>query len=259
MTSKDCATLKLPSLGEVHLWFAPENTEKLANVGHRTLSLDELKRLNAYKLPKAKTRFLIGHALIRLVISEYLNVLPQKLRFDINPNGRPTLASPFIEGLDFSLSHDGECIALAVSCGATIGLDIADIQRADAALRISEHFFADVEKQEIRNTGDDADITALKFWTVKESIVKVVGASIWNALSDLQLTQVNGRLEMISNPFSGHHDDWKLQLGYYGQKFLVALASLSGEKVAANSVTIYSYVFSETPHKQGSFLPIIQS
>ena len=258
MTTKNCAALKLPQQDEAHLWFASESTEKLSKVGPDILSPDELERYHAYKLPKARTRFLLGRTLLRLVLSEYLGTAPQNFRFETPENGKPTLLSPLIKGLDFSLSHDGDCVALAIVCGSIIGLDVADLQRADAALRISEHFFADVERQEIKKT-DDANITALKFWTVKESIVKAVGASIWSALSDLQLTQANGRIEVISDPFSGHRDDWKLYLGYHGQKILVALAGLSDKDVSTNSLTIYSHVFGEALYKEKGFQPIIQS
>lgn len=204
-------------------------------------------------------RFLLGRSLLRQVLSKYLGLPPQDFEFDISPNGKPTLISPLIEGLDFNLSHDDDCVALAIVRDATIGVDVAAMHRADTALSVSRHFFSEVEKQQIDDAGPEAGMSALMLWVLKESIVKMIGASVWDGLSNLSLSFANGRIELLSQPFSDGTPDWVLSVSSHRKKFLVALAYLPNPKRSTNCITVRTHTFAEAIQSEADFNTILSS
>jgi 4'-phosphopantetheinyl transferase len=83
--------------------------------------------------PADRQRLTAGAAVARLVLGTALGTPPAELRIDRtcaycgSPHGRPRLADA--EGLHFSVSHSGHCVAVAVLPGSPVGVDVEEVGR----------------------------------------------------------------------------------------------------------------------------------
>ena len=88
---------------EAHLWFAlPHNhsDKSLVAFYRDILNEEEQKVLGRFRFPKDGHRYLIAHAMTRLVLSRYEDKAPHEWQFTRNEYGRPEIfvkngTSPF--------------------------------------------------------------------------------------------------------------------------------------------------------------------
>jgi phosphopantetheinyl transferase len=72
----------------------------------------------------------VASALVRLLLASRLDVSPADLVID-RTCGKPRLAWPQAT-LDFSVSHAGDQVLVAISDGAAVGVDVESLGRVDA-------------------------------------------------------------------------------------------------------------------------------
>ncbi|WP_448638765.1 4'-phosphopantetheinyl transferase family protein [Geodermatophilus sp. URMC 63] len=101
---------------------------------HDTLLGDaDLARRDRLAHPADRQRLTTGAAVARLVLGAALGTPPAALRIDRtctacgSPHGRPRLLDA--EGLHFSVSHSGHCVAVAVLPGSPVGVDVEEVGR----------------------------------------------------------------------------------------------------------------------------------
>lgn len=213
--------------GEVHLWLLPTDEsrlDELAETAQGLLSPDERARLRQFRNPQSGRRFLLQRALLRRALAEHLAVDPAELAFATGSHGKPRLAYPESPEIDFSLSHSGDTAVLAVARAIHLGIDIEPHERAPAALRIANRFFAEAERQCLCGLGSGASGRALALWTLKECIVKSVGQSLWDGLAGVEVAIENGRLCWLTPPPDGDCAEWALVLAELCGTHLLALA-----------------------------------
>ena len=154
------------------------------------LSAAELERLEAVRRPGAAADYLVGHALLRIVLAGYVGRPPGELEFDRTcrhcgqPHGKPTLSGHDGE-LDFSLSHAGGAAVLAVSAGAEVGADIEPRAAAGPELdQVLRRTRSAAEAQHGELEGEDQ---LLRHWTRKEALLKASGHGLVVAPSAVTL------------------------------------------------------------------------
>ncbi len=101
---------------------------------HDTLLGDaDLARRARLTRPADQQRLTAGAAVARLLLGTALGTPPAALRIDRTctfcgaPHGRPRLLDA--EGLHFSISHSGQCVAVAVLLGSPVGVDVEEVGR----------------------------------------------------------------------------------------------------------------------------------
>lgn len=223
------------------------------------LSEEEQKRFGSFKSAAAARRFLLGRILLRRVLAKYLHTRPDRLEIGFGAGGKPLLVWPRMAGLDFNLSHDGLEAALAVARGSALGIDLVELDRADAALRISRQFFSAAESSEIEALGEERALGALRLYALKESIVKVDGNTFWQGLSDISLSIVGTRIGWISPPPGGVEADWTLALGYHRERYLLALAQRFAHGEPPSRLEIHSYIVEKDRIEEEDFRPHLMS
>lgn len=157
----------------------------------RLLSATEARRYHAYRRSADQRRFLTGRALAKTVLAARLGVSIAEIEFDAGcpdcskQHGPPRLPG---SGLEFSLSHSGERVGLAVTDGAPVGLDVESrTRRADDALlayALNETELAALDGL------DDAERAAefFTYWTRKEAIMKATGRGLRIPLRGITLS-----------------------------------------------------------------------
>jgi 4'-phosphopantetheinyl transferase len=163
---------------KIHVWRAsladgPVRHREL----ERLLDAEECARAARFHIARHRRRFVVAHAILRLLLGAYGGRDPREVRFDFGPYGKPALhAAP---DLSFSLSHSEDCALYAFARRADIGIDV-EYRRADlASEEIAQRFFAPEEIAALRAVPQAMRTEAFfRCWTRKEAFVKAVGKGL---------------------------------------------------------------------------------
>lgn len=212
---------------DVHLWFLPNGTpetEQLCAAGLDLLAPDEQQRYRSYRHPGRAKQFLLGRILMRRGLAAHLAADAGDLRFCCGATGKPELHRAFTDEMVFSLSHARPCAVMAIACAERIGVDVEMSSRASSVLGIARNLFCDAERRQLESQGATAASQAMALWSLKESIVKASGSSIWEGLSSVQLALNGEHIRWLSAPPDGPESNWFLMFGHYQTDRALALA-----------------------------------
>ncbi|MFC9287299.1 4'-phosphopantetheinyl transferase family protein [Streptomyces sp. NPDC057052] len=181
---------------EVLVWWARTGDARPALLG--LLDAVERARHEATVRPADKARFLVGCALSRVALGGLLGVPPADVPLRRvcprcgGPHGKVGLTmperSPYAD-VDFSVTHSGEVVGVAVCRGAAVGLDVEDDGidlDVDAAARTA---LGEGERRALYARPPAARRAAfLRTWTRKEAVLKALGAGLRVPLRELELS-----------------------------------------------------------------------
>ncbi|MEE1757170.1 4'-phosphopantetheinyl transferase family protein [Streptomyces sp. SP18CS02] len=167
--------IPLVRAGECHVWIA-----QAVSVPALLDLLDEGERArhDGFLRDGPRALYLTAHALLRRLVAAQLGSDPREVRFthvckhcdDPRPHGKPGLAGA---DLEFSLSHSGDRVAVALSLAGPVGVDVERV--ADypdlplAVLGPSERG----ELDRVPASGRAAAFT--RYWARKEAVLKATG------------------------------------------------------------------------------------
>lgn len=180
--------MKIPAPGEVDLWLAvPARCAHRAATYEALLDETELARMRAFRFPEHRLESVVTRALCRTVLSAYLGAAPSTWRFAKNPWGKPALSPP--AGLSFNLTNHPSLVALAVTGGGEVGIDLEPSSRGDAVLEVAESVFSPHELRELEGLTDPAEKRrrAVDLWTLKESYIKARGMGLSLSLAEISM------------------------------------------------------------------------
>lgn len=157
--------------GQVDIWVA--SFDSFLSRFHHLLDKTEITRWQLFKTSSGALRYLIARILVRIALSQYVEVFPSSWRFNSNIYGRPAIAEPLGTHLDFNLSHTHRLVACAVVRNCQIGLDIEWMFRTLDIERIVNHIFAPTEMARfITLSPEKRRDCFFAYWTLKEAYVK---------------------------------------------------------------------------------------
>lgn len=195
MTALECQWHPAPtdltlSSNDVHVWLADlelpaGQIEKLSLI----LSEDEQHRANRFYFEPDKKHFIAGRAILRTILSRYLDLEPDTLQFSYGSRGKPALASPNTSRtLCFNLSHSNGLALYAVTRSRHLGIDLEHIRPMPNALELAQRFFSSREYALISSLPPDQRQEAFfNGWTCKEAYLKATG----EGLAGLQQVEVS--------------------------------------------------------------------
>jgi 4'-phosphopantetheinyl transferase len=195
--------------GECHVWWASLSSGAAwpANL----LDEQEAARRRQYLRDADRDRFTLGAVLARLVLGAHLGIAPGSVPVDRTcgrcgrPHGKPRLADG--AAVDFSVSHSGDLVALAVTGGPDtsgpktsgpktsgretsripVGIDVEQIavlpqEPADIVLSAAErHAFGQLEAA-VRPAA------FFRYWVRKEAVLKATGDGLQVPMTDLTVS-----------------------------------------------------------------------
>jgi 4'-phosphopantetheinyl transferase len=168
---------------EVHVWFA----DPAAVTDHRQLaactsflSSEETERHRRFRFEKDRHQFLVSHALVRKVLSSYVDVFPSTWRFSSNRYGRPEISVPDIDTpLRFNLSHTDGLAACVVTLAADCGVDVERLRMPGNPPGIAEKMFAATERNDLdKLQGRAFQERFFTYWTLREAYCKSIGLGL---------------------------------------------------------------------------------
>lgn len=168
-----------PTHGEPRIWLA--RFTELAGMRERlvrALSPDELERARAFTHEKARERFELSRGMLRAVLGECLSREAGELRFGYGEKGKPYLRDDAC-GLAFNLSHTSAGVALAMTRGPAVGIDIEEVRELSREDLLVDRILAPGERSRYESLAAEARRDWLfRVWVAKEAIGKASGQGI---------------------------------------------------------------------------------
>jgi len=166
---------------DAHVWRASldQPADMIAKLAP-LLSRREYQRAERFRRPADRRRFITGRGILRKIISAYLALAPDEVRFVYNEYGKPFIAEDQNRGaLSFNLSHSDGIALYAVARGRRVGIDVEYMREDFATLEVAEHFFSKDEFEALKATPIDRRTEAFfNCWSRKESYIKAIGMGI---------------------------------------------------------------------------------
>jgi 4'-phosphopantetheinyl transferase len=166
---------------DVHVWRASldqpaDVIAKLASL----LSSDECQRAERFHRHADRRRFIAGRGILRKIISAYLALAPDVVRFEYNEYGKPFISDDQIRGaLSFNVSHSNGMALYAFVRGRRVGVDIEYMREDFATLGVAESFFSKDEFEELNASPIDRRTEAFfNCWSRKEAYIKAIGMGV---------------------------------------------------------------------------------
>lgn len=169
---------------DIDLWLTSydEITDAALHDTYRALlTRDEREQELRFHFPDDQRRYLVTRALVRTVLSRYLDVDPREWRFTTNRYRRPQIANPGHDGgrLRFNVSHTKGLIAVGVARHRELGVDVENVSARTVSIDIARRFFAGSEVAELaRVPAKRRQDRFFEYWTFKESYTKARGMGL---------------------------------------------------------------------------------
>ena len=175
-----------------------------ATLGHEAtvLAPDELARAARFHFEQDRTRFSRCRAALRALLSRYLGLAPEQIRFTYSPSGKPELAADQNpQCLRFNVSHSENMALIAIGLYDNLGVDIEKVRLDVRAEELSERFFSTRERASLRALPETLRVTGFyACWARKEAFLKAIGEGLGFPLSEFSVSvhpEVEPRLEEI--------------------------------------------------------------
>ena len=172
--------------------------------------LDEVERqrVERFKSPKRQREFVIGRAVLRMLLGSVLRIDPQAVRFEHSPQGKPFLLN---DPVHFNVSHSHDMVLLGVSLDTPLGVDIERVVERDQYLKLAKRFFAPGEYDAMIALPAEQHLAAFHaIWTRKGAFVKATAKGIALGLDQFQVNADPLTPAKLEIPHPQIPDKWSL-------------------------------------------------
>ncbi|TVY06836.1 4'-phosphopantetheinyl transferase family protein [Paenibacillus cremeus] len=163
---------------EVHVWYAATDapTSVMSNLSC-LLSPEEQLRAFRFKYAQDQSRYIISHALLRLLLSAYTEIAPSELTLESTKHGKPYLAARLEhKRIQFNITHSNDTFCCVLSKDWEVGVDVEQIRKDFDWFSIAQSYFSPMEAAQLEATPVDGQASAFyKLWTRKEALLKAIG------------------------------------------------------------------------------------
>jgi 4'-phosphopantetheinyl transferase len=182
----------------------PHRREHLAGhmvvwIAHVSTALDSLaflepcldgrdrERAARFRFPEDRARFVLGRGLLRKCLGRYLQQTPEAIELATTDRGRPIL--PDDETVQFSISHTHDLVAVALTTGAQIGIDLEYMKPHSDLPELAKRIFSEEDLQTFLSLPDSEALAAFfRVWTRKEAYLKARGEGIAEGLRQISVS-----------------------------------------------------------------------
>jgi 4'-phosphopantetheinyl transferase len=183
-----------PGANAVHIWRvrldAPDATV-VALAAH--LSADEQAQMAWYRHARGARRYAVSHGALRVILGHYLGVAPLAVDLSTTSEGKPFVAAPAGDGLEFNLTHSGDMALVAVTTGRPVGVDVEWLRPIDVAA-LAVRYFSAPERTDLAQVAGSPDerLAFFQCWTRKEALLKATGTGLHRPLASFAVTLLPG-------------------------------------------------------------------
>jgi len=212
------------------------------------LSSQELEHAARFKLERDRDGFIASHSVLRYVLGEQLQCAPHAISFQLLPDGKPELAGDENSSQPrFNLSHTTGYMALGLSVGRRVGVDIERVGELPDLPQLMTSVLSKDEARAIDSLPPASRLDSFyKLWTGKEALLKATGAGISSGrLLHISLLPIEHTAwEVTLETGNAGHPGWTVEhrspvpemagaIAYEGKRALISEQLLDGEAAAA--------------------------
>ena len=148
------------------------------------LDIRDRERAARFRFEEDRIRFVLGRGLLRRCLGHYLEREGMTIELAYTDRGRPVLAGE--EEVQFSISHTQDLVAVAVTAGARIGIDL-ELMRTDLDFNeLAKRIFSERDLVAFLALSErEAPGAFFRAWTRKEAYLKARGEGIAERLRDV--------------------------------------------------------------------------
>jgi 4'-phosphopantetheinyl transferase len=157
---------------------------------HQVLSPQELAKAGRFRQSADRERFVLGRAFVRNLCARHLKILASAVSFEESATGRPHLRGV---GLDFNVSHSGDCVLVAWSTAGRVGADVEWIKERDpGTLTDMARSSFSTDEFEVFSAASNQERTAIfyRVWVRKEALIKAEGVGLGGALKEFSVVRL---------------------------------------------------------------------
>lgn len=210
----------------VSVWLVPLAPRVAAETIARCealLDVSERERAGRFRDGPTRGQFVVARATLRRLLTTHdPTVTPREWRFDVGRHGKPSLFGGTSD-LNFNYSHAAGLIAIAISRGGPVGIDVESIARP-VDVRHFDRILSDAERAELGGLSDAAQRRRFyAIWTAKEAYAKAIGTGLREALAHVTVT-ANGTFLAADDAFDQSRS-WRLHRIDAGEGHVAALVT----------------------------------
>lgn len=199
--------------GEIHIWQASlEATDQIAHL-LTLLSDDEQARAARFYFQKDRDRFVLARGILRVILSQYLDIQPQDLQFQYSEMGKPSLMHH--PDLCFNVSHSGQIALYAVAQNCEVGIDVEQIHPERDWESIATRFFSAQEQAALKQLSSNLKLQGFfNCWTRKEALLKAIGQGLRLSLDQFTVSLTPGepaRLLQVEWDLPQRAEKWAIE------------------------------------------------
>lgn len=173
-------SLPIPDERAVDVWLIRQDRLPLAGLGALAATSEGA---DTRQLERVQQRFLL-----RLLLGAYLDRPGRDVAIDRESAGKPVLAGADARRLAFSQSHAGAWLAIAVSGGTPVGVDIEPGDRRPRWERLARRYFPADDADAVCSEGASGGCRRfLDHWTAREALVKAAGRTLAGNVASIVL------------------------------------------------------------------------
>ena len=183
------------------------------------LTTAERQRAAKFINPRHGDRWIVARGYLRQILSQYLDLRPDRIEFSYGEQGKPAIAG---SQLQFNLSHSGDLAVYAIGAQHPIGIDIESIHPI-AAADLVDRFFSPAEQTIFHNLPIDLQQAAFfHAWVQKEAYLKACGTGLHTPLDKIEVS-IDPRTPaaIMAAPIAG---TWRIQKLEIAPDFASAMA-----------------------------------
>lgn len=203
------SNLVINTPNSIGLWFCriEQVNDECLQACQGLLDDSELARLQRFKSEKKARSYVVGHGLLRQVLSLYNpTISPKEWGFALGEHGKPYVAT--LPQLYFNLSHCDDAVALAVTTSAEVGVDIESLNRSHNIDGIIKRYFHSGEQEHLLSlTAEAQKVAFYHYWTLKEAYSKGTSLGLAHTLDSFSVN-----LGDIPHIKSSADDHWQFAL-----------------------------------------------
>lgn len=192
-------TVKLKA-DEVHLWVTdldlpPKTVESLTSF----LNPQEIQKANRFRFPHHRHRYIVARSALRIILGRYLHLHPSEIEFNYSAKGKPSLANPKTQDLQFNMSHSETIALYGITSDCPIGVDIEHLRPMKDAIQLAQRFFCPSEYETIKRlTAENIENAFFKAWTAKEAFLKATGEGLGGGLDQIEIELNSEPIRFVS-------------------------------------------------------------
>jgi 4'-phosphopantetheinyl transferase len=195
----------------VHVWLDRVPSGDGAEARWRALLTPaELAAADRLRIPQQRACFVRARWLLRTLVGRYAETPPADVTVELLEKGKPVVVGPpGARGIEVSLSHSHDVVAVAFGRVAPLGVDVERERSAPDLPDVARRSFAPEELTELAAEPPEAWTPAFfRCWARKEAVIKATGEGLSLPLTDFAVS-VGMEARLVRKP-PGWGERWTL-------------------------------------------------